>query len=154
LKFWVHAWWPVVVGILIVAAESTRFFGSDHTTGPLRAIWQALFGPVSDARWEYIHHLIRKSGHFIGYGSIGIAWLRAFWMTLPRSRFSSDAALALLGTAAIAICDEWDQAYLPNRTSSPWDVLLDCCGAVTMLLIVYLCARLFRPRRLAHPSSE
>ena len=154
LKFWVHAWWPVVVGVLIIVAESTQFFGSDHTTGPLRAIWQALFGPVSDARWEYIHHLIRKSGHFIGYGSIGIAWLRAWWMTLPRSRFFSDAALALLGTTVIAACDEWHQAYLPNRTSSPWDVLLDCCGAVTMLLLVYICARLFYPRRLSHPGSE
>jgi VanZ family protein len=97
--------------------------------------------------------LIRKSGHFVGYGAIGIAWLRAWWMTFPRLRFFSDAVLALLGTAAIACCDEWHQAYLPNRTSSPWDVLLDCCGAVTMLLLVYLSVRLFRPRCLAHPDS-
>ena len=63
-----------------------------------------------------IHHLIRKSGHFLGYGLIGLAWLRAWWMTLPHSRFLHDAVLALLGTALIASADEFHQTFLPNRT--------------------------------------
>jgi VanZ family protein len=54
-----------------------------------------------------------------------------------------DAELALLGTAFVATCDEWHQRFLPNRMSSPLDVLLDCCGAVAMLWFVFLYARLF-----------
>jgi VanZ family protein len=88
----------------------------------------------ADARWEILHHLIRKSGHFLGYGAIGLLWLRAWWMTLPRSRFLHDAFLALLGTALVASADEWHQTFLPNRTGSPWDVLLDCCGAIALEL--------------------
>jgi VanZ family protein len=71
-------------------------------------------------------------------------------MTLPQSHFPEDAFLALLGTALVASCDEWHQSYLPNRTGSPWDVLLDCCGALTLQLIVYVSMRIFKPKALAH----
>ena len=148
LKFWLSAWLPVAVGIGVIMLESTELMGSDHTSHPLRWLWEALFGPVTDARWEIIHHLIRKCGHFFGYGALGMVWLRAWWMTLPRSRFLPDASLALLGTALVASCDEWHQSYLPNRTGSIWDVLLDCAGAIALQLAVYIFMRLMRPKRL------
>jgi VanZ family protein len=128
--------------------ESTKAFGADHTSHPLRVLWEAIFGPTSNARWEIIHIVIRKSAHFLGYGFIGVAWLRAWWMTLPHSHFLEDAFLALIGTSLVASLDELHQSYLPNRTGSPWDVLLDCCGAITLQLAVYIWLRLFRPRRL------
>jgi len=151
-KYWFSVWWPVTAGIALIALESTEFMGSDHTSNPLRWLYQALFGPVSDERWEILHHLIRKSSHFIGYGAIGLAWLRAWWMTLPRSRFLHDSLLALLGTALVASADEWHQTFLPNRTGSAWDVLLDCCGAIAMQLAVYIFMRLFRPKRLTREA--
>lgn len=147
--YWISAWLPVAIGIATIVLESTAWFGADRTSGPLRAIIQAIFGPVTDSHWNLIHHLIRKSGHFIGYGCIGLAWLRAWWMTLPNCRYYQDAALALLGTGLLATWDEWHQSFLPNRGSSAWDVLLDCCGAVTLSLVTYLFVRLFRPERLA-----
>jgi VanZ family protein len=141
-RFWISAWWPVVAGIAIIATESTKYFGSDHTSGPLRWVFQGLFGPVSDAHWEIIHHLIRKSGHFLGYGLlIGLTWLRAWRMTLPAARPIARAALALLGTALVASWDEWHQSFLPNRSSSVWDVLLDCAGALVMISIALAAAR-------------
>jgi VanZ family protein len=142
----------VLIGIVVIMCESTEFMGADNTTGPLRWLFQALFGHVPDARWEFIHHYVRKSGHFLGYGGIGLAWLRAWWMTLPRSRFIHDAFLALLGTALIASADEWHQTFLPNRTGSPWDVLLDCTGAITLQLIVYTFMRTNKPKRLARAA--
>jgi VanZ family protein len=148
-KFWISAWWPVAAGLCVIAIESTEAFGSEYTSGPLRLLFQAIFGQMSDARWEIVHHFIRKTGHFIGYGLLGLAWLRAWWMTLPRSRFLQDTTLALMGTAMTASADEYHQSFLPNRTSSPWDVLIDCCGALAMQLLVYICMRIFRPKRLA-----
>jgi VanZ family protein len=148
LLFWINAWWPVAVCIAVIMVESTEMMGADHTSGPLRSIYQFIFGHVSGARWERIHHNIRKVGHFIGYGLMGLAWLRAWWMSLPRSQFLQDALLALAGTALVASADEYHQSLLPNRTSSAWDVLLDCCGALTVQLIVYIFMRLARPKRL------
>jgi len=145
----VRAWLPVALAIALIAIESTEYLGADHTTGPLRAIYQFLFGHVTDAGWEGIHFYIRKTGHFIGYGLVGLAWLRAWWLTFPRSTFLQDALLALLGTAVIASCDEFHQSFLPNRTGLPSDVLIDCLGATTLLLIVYAVLRIFRPKKLA-----
>jgi len=148
LGYWINAWLPVALGIAVILVESTEMFGADRTSGPLRLLFESIFGPVSEARWADVHHLIRKSGHFFWYGFIGLAWLRAWWMTLPRSRFIHDAFLALLGTAMVASFDEWHQTFLPNRTGSPWDVLLDCCGAITLQLVVYVYMRTFKPKRL------
>jgi VanZ family protein len=152
LKFWISAWLPVVIGVGVIMLESTEWLGSEHTSHPLRRLWEALFGPASNASWEVIHHMIRKSGHFFGYGFIGVAWLRAWWMTLPHSHFLEDTFLALLGTSLVASLDELHQSYLPNRTGSPWDVMLDCTGALTLQLIVYIYLRLLRPKRLAREA--
>jgi VanZ family protein len=150
--YWISAWLPVAVGIGVIIMESTEMFGSDHTSGPLRFLFESIFGSVSNAHWAILHHFIRKSGHFFWYGFIGLAWLRAWWMTLPHSRFRHDALLALLGTALVANFDEWHQTFLPNRTGSAWDVLLDCCGAITLQLVVYIYMRTFKPKRLARAA--
>ena len=148
-KYWISAWLPVAIGVGAIMLESGEWMGSDHTSGPLRWLFESLFGRVADAQWELLHHIIRKSGHFLGYGAMGLLWLRAWWMTLPRSRFLHDAILALLGTALVASFDEWHQSFLPNRTGSPWDVLLDCCGAIALEALVYVFMRIFRPKKLA-----
>jgi VanZ family protein len=150
--FWVSAWLPVALAIGVIAAESTVYFGADRTSAPLRWLFQHLFWRVSDERWAVLHHLIRKSGHFVGYGMVALTWLRAWWMTLPKSGFLKDAFLALVSTAIVATSDEFHQKFLPNRGSSPWDVLLDCCGAVAMQLLVFFFLRLFRPGQLARAA--
>ena len=152
IGFWVSAWLPVAVAIALIALESTEFLGSDHTSHPLRVLFESIFGPVSTEQWEIVHHLIRKCGHFFGYGAVGLAWLRAWWMTLPHSRFLHDACLALLGTALVASADEYHQTFLPNRTGTPWDVLLDCCGAIVWLSMVYVFMRVRAPRKLARAA--
>jgi|SRR5580700_3719873 VanZ family protein len=152
IGFWVRAWLPVFLAICVIVLESTEMMGADHTTGPLRHIWEWIFGRLSDETWEFTHHLIRKSGHFVGYGLVGLAWLRAWWMTLPKSRFLHDALLALLGTALVASADEFHQTFLPNRTGSPWDVLLDCCGAIVLQTMVYVFMRVRAPKKLARAA--
>ena len=151
-RFWVYAWLPVLLGMIAIAFESTDMLASENTSHPIRWLYQLLLGPISDARWELVHHYIRKSGHFVGYGMIGLAWLRAWWMTLPRSGFLKDFVLALLGTAAIASADEFHQSFLPSRTGSPWDVLLDCFGAFTMQLLLFIYFRLVHGPRRVQPD--
>jgi VanZ family protein len=140
--YWLRAWLPVVFGILVIATESTEFLGADHTSGPLRWVWEHLFGAVSDGRWSLVHHYIRKAGHFTGYGLVALTWLRALWMSLPRLSFLQNALLALLGTALTASADEIHQTFLPNRTGQARDVVLDCCGAVCMQLALFLLLKL------------
>ena len=140
--FWIKAWLPVAIAVSVIAIESTTYLGADHTSLPLRWVYEHLFGAVDDERWAHVHHLIRKCGHFIGYGLVALTWLRAWWLTLPRAGFIKDAMLALLGTAAVAASDEFHQSFLPNRTATPWDVLIDCSGAIVMQLLVFLFLRI------------
>ncbi len=134
-QFWINAWWPVAFSITVVAIILQR---------PLQL--HALRTPVA---LGFLHPSSATSttslgtpltsvsvspATFCGYGLIGLAWLRAWWMTLPHSHFLHDAALGLLGCAAMASLDEWHQTYIPSRTGSAWDVLLDCCGAIVMQL--------------------
>ncbi|MGP8253150.1 MAG: VanZ family protein [Terracidiphilus sp.] len=143
-RFWISVWLPVAIGIGLIALESTVWFGADYTSTPLRRIYEFLFGPVSDAQWPPIHHFIRKCGHFVGYGLLALTWLRAWWMVLRTFAFWRCAVLGLAGTTLVASCDEWHQTFLPNRTGTPWDVLLDCCGAVAAILMVFAYGQAFR----------
>lgn len=81
---------------------------------------------------------------------MGLLWLRAWWMTLPRVNFMLDAVLALFGTAIVAIADESHQSFLANRTGVPSDVFLDCSGAFVLLLLAYLILRITTPKAAAH----
>jgi VanZ family protein len=137
------------LGIAIIGLESQERFGADHTSHPFRVVFEAIFGQLSTVKWATVHHLIRKAGHLLLYGPIGLVWLRAWWMSLPHSQFLVDALLALLGTAVVGCADEWHQSFHPNRTASVWDVLLDCCGAIVLQVIVYIYMRVYRPKQLA-----
>jgi len=127
--------------LLVIVRESTASFGGDHTARILRPIWETLFGAVTNQEWDQIHHYIRKTGHFLGYGVQGLAWLRA-WVRTWQPRFAWDAwrerwrwalQMALLNTMLIASLDEVHQSFLPNRTGLVSDVLLDSSGAALLL---------------------
>jgi VanZ family protein len=148
----ISIWWPVVFMCLVIATESTMWLGADRTSSPLRWLYQSLFGQVTDDRWEVIHHLIRKTGHFVGYGLVGLSWFRAWLKTYPGWSVPRGYFTALLATALVASADEYHQSFLPNRTSSPYDVLLDCCGAVVLMLIASLFVRRGRPRTMARAA--
>ena len=141
----------MAIGTLVIATESTEYFGADRTSGPLRWLWEHLFGEISNGHWNLIHHYIRKAGHFTGYGLVALAWLRALWMSFPRLTFLHDALLALLGTAIIASGDEFHQTFLPNRTGLARDVVLDCFGGIMMQLVFFLFLRLTSRSWLERP---
>jgi len=146
--FQVSTWWPVVLWLGVIALESTSIFGSVNTSGPLRRIYTLIFGHVSNNHWEVIHHLIRKAGHFLGYGMIGVSWLRAWRRSKPQMRTFQGFLLALFCTALIAGGDELHQSFLPNRTGLFDDVLLDCSGAISLQVLVILCNCIFAVKRV------
>jgi VanZ family protein len=146
-KVWLSAWLPVVVCIGVIGLESTIFFGADRTSEPLKRIVEFLMHRhFRQPEWWRIHIYIRKGGHFLGYGIQSVAWFRAFWMTWrplgdPERRLLPTHILAMFGTFCIACCDEFHQTFLPNRTGTAWDVLVDCSGALLLQFFVWLWMR-------------
>lgn len=137
------AWLPVAFGIAIIMTESTKYFGLAQTSGPLRHLWESLFGPVSsDAQWYKMHGWIRKTGHMTGYGLLGVVLFRAAFLTL-RERWSSYLnawlccmTFALGGVLIVASADETHQLFIPGRTGTRIDVMIDLIGAAILQLIV------------------
>ena len=162
-----HGWLPVVVLLSLFAVESTPMLGADHTSSLLRHFTHAVTGAHAsiDTHWSMIHHLIRKTGHFLGYGMLSLAWLRALLMQLGHGRSRANwrkmdgmwrlqvAAIAL--TFAVAGLDELHQSFLPNRTGTFSDVLLDTAGALSLQMILRLAgylARIFEAERAIYTT--
>ena len=138
-------WTPVVIAVAIICVESTDLFSAKNTSSFLRPIVERWFGHINDSSWDLYHHYLRKTGHFVGYGLVAFTFLRAWMHTLdlraPGPLFAwrlKSTLLAILSTAIVASCDEYHQTFIPSRTGSPYDVLLDTCGATMLCLLVWL----------------
>jgi VanZ family protein len=124
--------------------ESTETFSSQNTSGWLRPLFERLFGAFQDENWASFHHYLRKSGHFLGYGTVSLTFFRAWLYTLGRRMQPSlrawrarAALLAIASTALVAGADEFHQTFLPGRTGLFSDVVLDTCGASALCLLVW-----------------
>lgn len=154
LQAQLRTWLPVLAFSMVFAVESTSYFGADRTSEPLQRVFEAVFGYDVCVHWDLIHGLIRKTGHFMGYGMFSLICFRAFWIELRGvasrlSRRLGAHGLAILATFLVASADEFHQSFLPNRSGQFSDVLLDCCGAVTLGLVLYLVMQAVEGRRRA-----
>jgi VanZ family protein len=143
-----QAWLPVMLFSIVFAVESTAAFGTDHTSAPLHNFLQLIVGSAVDHDWSYIHHIIRKTGHFTGYGILSLISFRGFWLSFGEStrrffqrrivRQLASHAGAVAVTFLVASADEIHQSFLPNRTGLFSDVLLDTSGALVLQFVFFL----------------
>ena len=141
-QLWV--WLPAVLAAAVIATESTNTFSSDHTKEWLRPLFAGLLGKVAEKALDLINHVLRKSGHFCGYGLVCLTFLRAWLLELGRIADLSRTAwrqracvLAVLCTVAVASLDEWHQSFIPSRTGVPADVGIDTGGALLSCGLVW-----------------
>jgi len=139
----VRAWWPAVVWIGLIAFESTDFFSSRNTGPALYAILTRLFGQVDFYRFLVFHHYLRKTGHVVGYGMLSLLLLRGWRATLGRvpTLLLCTTLLSWLGTVFVAAMDEWHQSYIPSRTGTWRDVVLDSVAGFGFVMVAYFWLR-------------
>jgi VanZ family protein len=130
--------------MIVIAIESTDWLSAHHTSQILYPLLHFLFGLDPDS-FETWHFFIRKGGHVFGYGLLSILLFRAWRETLPEktgARWSSRwASIAVLGTALVASLDEWHQSYIPSRTGTVHDVILDTCAGIAAQILLFFLAR-------------
>lgn len=76
--------------------------------------------------------LVKKSGHALGYGLLGLAY---FYALPPRLRYGYRWLLAVLMAMLFALSDEYHQSFVEGRGSTFADVLIDTAGASVALII-------------------
>lgn len=145
VRGWVWMWLPVLVACGVIVVESTGTMSAANTSVWWRPWFEAVAGQISDERWEFVHHIIRKTGHFTGYGLVCLTFVRGWLLVLARRvnwstrMWRLRAVLRGIGcTFLVASADEIHQTFLPSRTGLFSDVLLDSLGATVMCAVVWL----------------
>jgi VanZ family protein len=108
----VKLWLPLILWAAVILSASNDTFSSSHSQSWLTTL---LGGEVSAA----LNIAVRKLGHLFAYGILGaLAW-----------RADRRILVAVVVALLVAATDEWQQSRTLLRTGTPWDVLLDLCGA-------------------------
>jgi VanZ family protein len=143
------AWIAAILWMIVIAIESTKWLSAHNTSRILYPLLHYLFS-LDYAQFDHWHFYMRKGGHVFGYGLLSILLFRAWRETLPsasRSKWMMRwAAIAVFGTLIVASLDEWHQSFLPSRTGTVHDVVLDTCAGIAAQILV-LIVTLFSSRR-------
>ncbi len=134
---------PVAAWACFVLFASSSNFSASNTSRIIRPFLLWLFPGVSEASLALAHLFVRKAAHFAEYAVLALLAARAFRTSsldaLARRWWL--AAFALV--AAVALADEYHQSFVPTRTGTVYDCLLDMAGGATALA----CAALWLARR-------
>ncbi len=159
-----HRWWPVLVWLGVIRVESTDFASASNTSGVLYTVIAAVAPQVEESFVSQLDEILRKTGHFTGYGILSALvflalkntnhdrlrpLLRRPWGMYWHDFWRGDwALLGILVTIVTATLDEIHQTFLPSRTGRWQDVVLDTCGALVLQVIIYFVSRrAFKRRR-------
>lgn len=141
MKRFVSKWVPVIAWMLLIFAGSSDALSAEHTSRFLIPFLRWLDPQISFQTLAAIHLALRKLGHLTEYAILAALLWRALRDSL-RSTTTFAVTLMALGIAALfAMSDEFHQSFVPTRTPSENDVVIDICGAILGLTICLLLAR-------------
>jgi VanZ family protein len=95
-----------------------------------------LFPNMPEEKVELIHHVVRKTAHFVEYAILGFLTWRAvhFDRAFGSSTVRRQCWFVVMFCMFYASTDEFHQKFVPGREPAVQDVLLDTCGASFGLL--------------------
>ncbi|MBS0659183.1 MAG: VanZ family protein [Verrucomicrobia bacterium] len=141
---WLRWWWPALGLMTFIFFASTDLGAMSHQSRLLGPFLRWL--GVGEAQALEIIGFVRKGGHFGGYALLGLACWRGWWarpLLFCCERWPLHQAAVPLVLAALYACsDEWHQSFVPSRTASVSDVLLDSTGAAVGLAALWVFHRL------------
>jgi VanZ family protein len=110
---------------------------AEHTSVVLRfAKW--LFPSTSPEFLAWFHFLVRKAGHLTEYAILATLAARALRNSSHQLIRLHWFDFSLLLAAAYALTDEFHQSFVPSRTASFRDSLIDSAGALIALSIIWV----------------
>jgi VanZ family protein len=140
-RVWRRRLWrygPVVGWACFVLFASSGSFSASNTSRIIRPLLLWLFPDITEATLAYVHFLVRKASHFCEYALLALLAARAL-------RTSSRAVLkrlwwlvAFAPVACVSLADEYHQSFVPSRTGTVYDSLLDMTGGATALACLAL----------------
>ncbi|HJT81798.1 MAG TPA: VanZ family protein, partial [Chthoniobacterales bacterium] len=150
-RTFVTRWMPVILWMLLIFAGSSDMLSATQTSRFLIPFLLWLDPSMSGQTLAVIHLVFRKLGHITEYAILAaLLWraLRGTFTTLSRTTIA-------LGTFVVASCfaatDEFHQSFVPTRTATMHDVMIDCVG---IALAIAICMMFSRMRTVASAASR
>lgn len=128
--------------MIFIFIGSTDLLSAEHTSRFIGPFLRWLAPDVSDATVASVQLVVRKCAHLTEYAILAALLFRAFRQS--RRRLGRALAMSFFIAAVYAGLDEFHQSFVASRTGSPWDVLIDCAGALAGVLIYW---RVIRNRK-------
>jgi VanZ family protein len=149
LKNFLKHWLPVLIWLGVIFLGSTDMLSAEHTSRFLVPFLRWIDPQISFATLNAIQLGIRKLGHLTEYAILAMLLWRALRSgTRWQMKMSILFLVAALASAIFAASDEFHQSFVPSRTASPNDVMIDICGALIGLLGCLMFAARKRPERI------
>ena len=115
---------PLVVWAMLIFIGSGNVLSAEHTSILLKAVkW--LFPSTTPESLNTIHFLIRKAGHLTEYAILATLAAHAFRYSTHQLLRLHWFWLSLLLAMIYALGDEYHQSFVPSRTASVYDSMID-----------------------------
>jgi len=129
---------PLFIWMAFISFASTSEFSSANSSRIIRPLVLWLFPHTSEESLATIHFLVRKAGHFTEYAIMGFLAGRAFSTSSAQVVRRRWFIVALVLIAVYALVDEYHQSFVPSRTASIFDSLIDTTGGLAALLVYWI----------------
>ena len=132
LKYWL----PVLIWIALIFIGSSDLMSAEHTSRIIGPILRWFNPNISVETIARVQFFVRKAGHLTEYAILAALFWRALRRGASWKTKMSILFLAIwFGCAIFAATDEFHQSFVPSRTVSPIDVMIDVAGALIGLTI-------------------
>jgi VanZ family protein len=133
----VKYWLPVCAWTGLIFFLSTDHFSFDHTAPIFGFVFSWLLPAIPTEDIAPVHGAIRKLGHWSEYFVLAILVLRALRNETGKKWEFRHAVLTLVFILVFALSDEWHQTFVPSRTASFGDVMIDVIGGICGIFWMY-----------------
>ena len=137
MRRFLKSWLPVFVWVVFIFIGSTDLLSAEHTSRFIGPFLRWFVPDISHETIVQVQIFVRKCGHLTEYAVLAALLLRA----LRQQLVNRAGPIAFVAAAVLAALDEFHQSFVASRTGSPWDVLIDCVGALVGLAVYSLVIR-------------
>jgi VanZ family protein len=124
---------PFIFWIGVIFFLSSNSGSMSNTSRFIRPLLEFLFPNSLPETLDIYHGYIRKLAHITEYAILAFFASRTFFNSSKTYLRRFWYVLAMLAVLTVAAFDEYNQSFNLNRTSSIYDVLLDCFGGFLMI---------------------
>jgi len=137
-SIWNRIWryGPLLIWMAFIFAFSTSGLSANNTSRIVRPLLLWLFPDISEERITVVHIIVRKISHFSSYAVLGFLAARAFLTSTIGALRQHWFAVGTFLVVTYSLIDEYHQSFVPSRSASIYDSLIDTAGGLCALICI------------------